>query len=61
MRLVAAAFLSAHVGAVGSRLNLACLVVAAIAIDFGVQGNVVLGFRAIFALGPEHRSRLNDL
>jgi hypothetical protein len=26
-----------------------------------VQGNVVLLFRAIFALGPEHRSRLNDL
>ena len=45
----------------GSTLNLACLVVAAIAIDIGVQGNVVLGFRAIFVLGHEHRSRLNGL
>ncbi|MET4040072.1 MFS transporter [Bradyrhizobium sp. RT6a] len=59
--LAAAGFLITHVGAAGSVLNLACLVVAAIAIDIGVQGNVVLGFRAIFALGHEHRSRLNGL
>ncbi|MEK9279082.1 MULTISPECIES: MFS transporter [unclassified Bradyrhizobium] len=61
MLLVALAFLMAHVGAPGSGLSLAGLVVAAIALDFGVQGNVVLGFRAIFALGPEHRSRLNGV
>ncbi|WP_027524333.1 MFS transporter [Bradyrhizobium sp. Ec3.3] len=61
MLLVAAAFLITHIGAAGSTLNLACLAIAAIAIDFGVQGNVVLGFRTIFALGPEHRSRLNGL
>ncbi|OAF02868.1 MFS transporter [Bradyrhizobium centrolobii] len=61
MLLVALGFLVAHIGAPGSGLNLAGLVVAAIAIDFGVQGNVVLGFRAIFALGHEHRSRLNGL
>ncbi|MFL5239423.1 MAG: MFS transporter [Rhizomicrobium sp.] len=61
MLLVAAGFLITHIGAAGSALNLACLVIAAIAIDFGVQGNVVLGFRAIFALGHEHRSRLNGL
>jgi hypothetical protein len=54
-------FLITQIGAAGSTLNLACLVVAAIAIDFGVQGNVVLGFRAIFVLGHEHRSRLNGL
>jgi predicted MFS family arabinose efflux permease len=37
------------------------LVLAGIVLDFGVQGNVVLGYRAIFALAPEHRSRLNGL
>ncbi|MBR0834279.1 MFS transporter [Bradyrhizobium manausense] len=61
MLFVALGFLVTHVGAAGSALNLAGLVVAAIAIDFGVQGNVVLGFRAIFVLGHEHRSRLNGL
>ena len=35
------------------------LVAAAIAIDFGVQANLVLGFRAVFALAPEARGRLN--
>lgn len=61
MLFVAVGFLVTHLGAAGSMLNLACLVAAAIAIDFGVQGNVVLGFRAIFGLGHEHRSRLNGL
>ncbi|MBR0721186.1 MFS transporter [Bradyrhizobium manausense] len=61
MLFVALGFLVTHVGVAGSALNLAGLVVAAIAIDFGVQGNVVLGFRAIFVLGHEHRSRLNGL
>jgi predicted MFS family arabinose efflux permease len=61
MLLAAAGFLLTYVGAPGSLLNLACLVAAAIAIDIGVQGNVVLGFRAIFVLGHEHRSRLNGL
>jgi len=37
------------------------LVAAAILLDFGVQGNVVLGFRALFMLGAEYRSRLNGL
>jgi predicted MFS family arabinose efflux permease len=37
------------------------LVVAGIAIDFGVQANVVLGLRAIFALAPEARGRLNGV
>ena len=61
MLLVAVAFLITHLGAAGSAEKLAALVIGAIALDFGVQGNVVLGFRAIFALGPEHRSRLNGL
>jgi len=42
-------------------VGLIVLLVAAIAIDIGVQGNVVLGFRAIFVLGHEQRSRLNGL
>ena len=45
----------------GSTLALAVLVVAAVAIDFGVQANVVLGMRAIFALAPEARGRLNGV
>jgi predicted MFS family arabinose efflux permease len=45
----------------GSTASMALLVIAAIAIDFGVQGNVVLGYRVLFALGAEHRSRLNGL
>ena len=40
-------------------MALALLVAAAIAIDFGVQANLVLGFRAVFALEPEARGRLN--
>jgi len=45
----------------GSTLSLVVLGLAAITIDFGVQANVVLGFRALFALGAEARSRLNGL
>lgn len=37
------------------------LVIAAIILDAGVGGNLVLGQRAIFALVPEVRSRLNGL
>jgi predicted MFS family arabinose efflux permease len=45
----------------GSTLSLAAFVAAAIAIDAGTQGNLVLGYRALFMLGAEHRSRLNGL
>jgi hypothetical protein len=45
----------------GSTLSLVCFVVAAIAIDAGTTGNVVLGYRALFMLGAEHRSRLNGV
>ncbi|MGO4716939.1 MFS transporter [Bradyrhizobium sp. 2TAF24] len=61
MLAVALAFLITHIAEQGSALALALLVVAAILVDFGVQGNVVIGFRAIFVLGPEFRSRLNGL
>jgi predicted MFS family arabinose efflux permease len=58
---VAAAFLVTDLAPSGSPLALALLVGAAILIDFGVQTNAVLGFRAIFALGGESRGRLNGL
>ncbi len=46
----------------GSRnLALALLVAASIILDMGVAANLVLGQRAIFALGAEVRSRLNGL
>ncbi|SEE55329.1 Predicted arabinose efflux permease, MFS family [Rhizobiales bacterium GAS188] len=61
MLAVAAAFLMTHIGPAGSTLALALLVAAAILLDFGVQANVVLGQRALFALGAEYRSRLNGL
>ncbi|MDR3465161.1 MAG: MFS transporter [Xanthobacteraceae bacterium] len=61
MLIVAASFLISHVGAAGSPLALAALVIAGIVLDFGVQANLVVGFRAIFALAPEARGRLNGL
>jgi predicted MFS family arabinose efflux permease len=35
------------------------LALAGVALDFGVQSNIVFGQRAIYALAPELRSRLN--
>jgi predicted MFS family arabinose efflux permease len=61
MLATALAFLITHIGHRGSSLALALLVIAGALLDFGVQGNFVLGARAIFALGPESRSRLNGL
>lgn len=57
--IVLAGFLLTTVVPQGSILALALLVAAAIMIDFGVQANLVLGFRAVFALAPEARGRLN--
>ena len=59
--LVAAAFLATIMTAQGSMRALGVLVGAAVAIDFGVQANVVFGMRAIFALAPEARGRLNGV
>jgi predicted MFS family arabinose efflux permease len=61
MLSVAAAFAMTHLGEPGSTWALGLLVAAAILLDFGVSTNLVLGQRAIFALGAEHRSRLNGL
>ena len=61
MVCVAVAFLMTHIAPHGSSWALGLLVVAAIVLDFGVSGNLTLGQRTIFALGAEHRSRLNGI
>ena len=61
MLISALAFALTHIADAGSTASLALLVSAAILLDFGVQGNLVLGYRALFALGAEYRSRLNGL
>lgn len=61
MLLTAGGFALTRLVDFGSTVSMAVLVVAAIAIDFGVQANVVLGFRTLFVLGAESRSRLNAL
>ena len=61
MLIVAAAFLIVNLAPTGSAAALALLVVAAVLLDFGAQANLVVGFRAIFALGAEQRGRLNGL
>ncbi|MGZ9722925.1 MFS transporter [Rhizobium miluonense] len=55
------AFLIGHFSGSGSLLALIMLTLSGIMLDFGVQTNLVLGQRAIFALSAEHRSRLNGL
>jgi predicted MFS family arabinose efflux permease len=57
----ALAFVLTLISQTGSKTSLALLVAAAILLDFGVQGNVVLGYRSLFMLGAEYRSRLNGL
>ena len=61
MLLTTGGFLLTRAVAFGSPLSVVVLAIAGIAIDFGVQANVVLGYRALFALGAETRSRLNGL
>lgn len=58
---VMVAFAMTHIVAPGSALSLLLLVVAAVLLDLGVSGNVVLGQRAIYSLGEAERSRLNAL
>jgi predicted MFS family arabinose efflux permease len=61
MLISALAFILTEIGHAGSTMSLVLLVIAAIVLDFGVQGNVVLGYRTLFMLGAETRSRLNGL
>lgn len=56
--MVAVSFLLAWMGGSGS---LTVLLAAGILLDLGVQANLVLGQRAIYALGAHIRSRLNGL
>ena len=59
--LAAGSFALTFLAAPGSTAALALLTVAAILLDYGVTTGLVLGQRAIFALGQEQRSRLNGL
>ncbi|MGE7614302.1 MFS transporter [Paenibacillus sp. NPDC101420] len=59
--LAAVAFLLAYLFQNDSRVTLGLLVAAAIMLDMGVSGNLVLGQRAIYSLGNEARGRLNGL
>jgi predicted MFS family arabinose efflux permease len=61
MLLTAGGFALTRLVDFGSTLSMLVLAAAAVAIDFGVQANVVLGYRTLFALGAESRSRLNGL
>ena len=58
---VGGAFLLTHLRCDGSAFHLACLIGAAVLLDFGMTANLTLGQRAIFVLGAEFRSRLNGL
>ncbi len=58
LALVAIGLIVAHFGAGGSVI---LLMVGGILLDLGVQSNLVLGQRAIYALGAHTRSRLNGL
>ncbi|MGV1833770.1 MFS transporter [Rhizobium rhizogenes] len=61
MVLAIVAFLIGHASGSGSLLALLTLTLSGIMLDFGVQTNLVVGQRAIYALSAEHRSRLNGL
>lgn len=61
MLSVMVAFAMTHIVASGSGLALFLLVAAAVLLDLGVSGNVVLGQRAIYSLGEAERSRLNAI
>jgi predicted MFS family arabinose efflux permease len=60
LAMVLAAFGIGALGA-GPQGSLAALVVAGIVLDLGVQANLVLGQREIYALGAHVRARLNAL
>ncbi len=57
----ALAFAIAYVAPQAPAFGVVILAAGAILIDAGVSANLVLGQRAIFALAPEERGRLNSL
>ena len=54
-------FALTHLAREGSALGIALLTAAGILLDYSVTTSLVLGQRAIFALGSEQRSRLNGI
>lgn len=54
-------YLLTHIVDDSSSIALALLVIAAIALDMAVSGNLVLGQRAIYSLGSEIRGRVNAI
>jgi predicted MFS family arabinose efflux permease len=56
-----AAFVLTRILHDGSWAALTLLTAGAILLDFGVASSLVIGQRAIYSLGAEHRSRLNGL
>lgn len=61
MLLGIAALLLAHFSGGGSTTALIMLTLSGVLLDFGVQTNLVVGQRSIYALSAAHRSRLNGL
>lgn len=61
MVAVAIAYLLTRLVDTGTKAELGLLTFAAILLDFGVAANLTLGQRALFALKPEFRSRLNGM
>jgi predicted MFS family arabinose efflux permease len=61
MALAMVSFLLANLARGGSPLGLGLVVATAVLLDFAVSANMVLGQRAIYALGAEQRSRINAL
>ena len=59
MLLAAFSFVLSNLG--GRVFGLATVGTSAVLIDFAVSANLVFGQRAIYALGPEERSRINGL
>jgi predicted MFS family arabinose efflux permease len=59
--IAALSFLLTHILNDDSRPALALFAIAAIVLDMGVSGNLILGQRAIYSLGGEIRGRLNGL
>lgn len=61
MLLTVLAFGLTHLAVPGSSLAIGLLTAAAIVLDFGVQTNLIVGYRFLFELGPDLRSRINGL
>jgi predicted MFS family arabinose efflux permease len=61
LALALTAFVLPFLAPVGSNAALVLLTASAVILDFGVTGNLTMGQRALFSLGPEQRSRLNGV